>query len=235
MSENETPKKPEVEVKAELTLTKEDLVKIKYAAQEKALDEKEDGLAKELKSEREKLRKAEAAFEKVLAAGTDELPEEFAPLAAALTALGNETDGGSARSLHKLKPESTVKLTDETELEGDEDNKGPYYVSERRMIAWRPPLKEDGHERPQYIEAYHDTIRRALTDNEQRALDTVVELEERIKDLDEQLLATKKLIGKLPKMMRQAEAAVAQRVLEQTAEGKMMLEAMDGVKNLLEE
>jgi hypothetical protein len=235
MSEELTP--PNVDVKVEIILTKEDLIKKKYADQERVLDNKEDGIQKAIKEESKKRDKASATFEKVLAAGTDAMPAEFESLSTVFQALGNETDGGSSRSLHQLNPAQMVTLTDGTELQGNEDSDGEkvYYIAERRMIAYRPQLGDDSHERPQYVECYHDRVRRLLTDEERHAMDSVLELENRVKELNEELVEVKKAISQLPKLMRQAEAAVIDRILERTAEGKMMLEAVNSVQNLLEE
>jgi hypothetical protein len=220
---------PQTEIRAELTLTKEDLVRIKYAEEEDRLHKKQKALNKDKKKESEAQRKAEKAFEKILGAGTDETPAEYADLAAALETLGNETKGGSARSLIKVKEEQEIKLSNGAVLEGQEDGKGPYYISERRMLAWRPPLNEEAHQRPDYIEAYHDTVRRSLSDEEQRALDVVLEQEERVEALNKELLKVKEAISELPLMQRQAEAAIARKVLEATAAGQQMIEALGSV------
>lgn len=229
---------PQTDIKAELTLTKEDLVRIKYAEEEQRLHKKQKDLNKEKAAEQKKLQKAENAFRKVLAEGTEDIPEEFARLAESLEDLGNETKGGTARSLMKVGPDQKVTLFGGDVLEGVEEDEGPtpYYVSERRMVAWRPHLKDDDRERPQYIEAYNDTILRVLTDAEQRSLDTVVEQEERVSALKKELLKVKEAISELPLMQRQAEAAIARRVLEATAAGQEMIEALGGVEvPLLEE
>lgn len=224
---------PVTDIRAELTLTKEDLVSIKYAEEEDKLHKKQKALWDEKKKESEAQKKAEKAFEKILAAGTDEVPAEYTVLAEALEALGNETKGGSSRSLIRVRPEQEVKLSDGTQLDGDEDDKGPYYISERRMLAWRPHLKDDEHERPQYIEAYHDTIRRMLSVEESRALDVVLEQEERVEKLNKELLKVKEAISELPLMRRQAEAAIARKVLEATAAGQAMIDALGGVETPL--
>jgi hypothetical protein len=232
MSDPQTPNggfAPQTDIKAELTLTKEDLVRIKYAEQEDRLHKKQKGLNKDKKKESEAQRKAEKAFEKILGSGTDETPADFTGLAMQLEGLGNEAKGGCSRSLIKVKEEQEVKLSDGTVLEGQEDGKGPYYIAERRMLAWRPRFKDEEHERPQYIEAYHDTVRRLLSNEEQRALDVVLEQEERVEALNKELLKVKEAISELPLMQRQAEAAIARKVLEATAAGQQMIEALGSV------
>lgn len=229
MSEEKVAQAPETIIKAELTLTKEDLVRIKYAEEEQKLHTKQKGRHRDLNKERKALEKAEKAFAKILANGTDETPAPFQALAVSLEELGNETKGGCSRSLLKVKEEQEIKLSDGTVLEGQEDEKGPYYVSERRMLAWRPHLQDDEHERPQYIEAYHDTDRRVLSQEEMRALDIVIDQEDRVEAINKELLKVQEAISELPLMQRQAEAAIARRVLEQTPEGQQMIEALGSV------
>jgi len=233
----ETPVAPQTIVRSEIVLVKEDLTNAKFSEIEVALYEKDKDLRKQKEAARKERQKLEKILEKAMKVGTDVTPVALEGLEAELKKLGDETQGGCSRSLGRVAREEIVELDDGTKLEYDEDaDEGPYYISERGVVAYRRPLTDKETQRVAWTESYAKLVRRTLTLEEQAALNNITECEKLLEELTEAITEVQQEKSELPMRKRQAEAAVARRVMEATPEGQFMADAlgMEEDKPLLE-
>lgn len=214
---------PAPDVKAELTFTKEDVVKIKYAKEEKRLLARRKELEGEVKSLKTLKTSAEKKLTELLDSDTDCLPPDMVLLADALRGLGAvKIMARTVRSLHDTDKCGKVTTGEEvTMVTGVAvcENEELTYIMEEHGRSHPGFGPRATYRRPNEAEA-------ALIDN----LDENAKLTEA---REEDLFKTKEAIGSLPAFMRQLEAAMAQYVLGSTSEGRTLMQALEDVETML--
>jgi len=213
---------PAPDVKAELTFTKEDVVKIKYAKEEKRLLARRKELEGEIKSLKALQTSATKKLNELLESDTDRIPDDLMKLAEDLRELGAvKVLAQTFRHLHDTDKDGKVPtgpdLTMVTGVAVCEAENLTYIMTEGGRPE--PAFKREGYRRPNEAEA-------ALIDN----LDENAKLTEA---REEDLFKTKEAIGSLPVFMRQLEAAMAQYVLGSTSEGRTLMQALEDVETML--
>jgi len=213
---------PAPDVKSELVFTKEDVVKIKYAKEEKRLIARRKALEGEIKSLKALHASTGKKLNELLKSDTDRIPADLRKLAGDLRELGAvKVLAQTNRHLHDTDRDGKVQTGPDTTMVTGvavcEDENLTYIMTENGRPE--PAFKRKVYRRPNEAEA-------ALIDN----------LEENAKLFEareEDLFKTKEAIGSLPVFMRQLEAAMAEYVLGSTDEGRTLVQALEDVETML--
>ena len=213
---------PAPKVEAKLTFTKEDVVKIKHAREEKRLLD----AAKKLESGIKVLKTAGTDIKKklqeVLEADRDSIPSDLVRLTEALRELGAvRVVSETSRCLRDVDERGGIELGDGTRMVTG--------VAVHETVDLSYEMKDDRH----MVRVYcRNSFRRP---NETEA-PLIADLDENSKSLEareEELFGVKKAIGNLPVFLRQLEAAMAQYVLKSTDAGRTLMEAIEDVEIMM--
>jgi hypothetical protein len=218
---------PKTMASCEVTINKDDVINAKFSNVEIELYKKTKEAEKAQAKEKREKEKTEADLRKLLQVGTDVTPPVLEPLEAVYKALGEETKGGCARSLCEVSRDEVVKLSDDSELNWEDDEAPqPHYISEVGFVLYRRPLSDEDTHRASWTKPYERPTYRALSAAEQAELDKILGHEKRIGELMEELRVFARQKSELPMRKRMAAAAMVNEIVKATAEGQAMADAI---------
>jgi predicted nucleic acid-binding Zn-ribbon protein len=226
----ETPE-PAVNTTVKFELTKEDLVNIKHAELEEKLNNKLAEAEKQLREAQRTHERAKDELTAILESGIQGIPDRIKDLVDAVKALGNDVRNDSSVTLTTVDCGSSVTLSNGHTLQGpaSADDHEVAFVRERHVVNWsRCSDSSHGSEG-----MHRDTVARVMTEREAEAREKVLDAEKAVTKTQGEILAIKQEIANLPALVRQARAAMARTVLERTADGRELMESVNGVNSRL--
>lgn len=216
------------DVKAQLTFTKEDVVKIKYAKEELRLIELSKALQNEVKQLKEQGGTLKKKIDGLLEQDERCGPADLGPFADILRKLGAvEIVAKTERSLHDAEVEGEVEVEPKVKVIVG------IAISELQTLNYR--MDDERHAAGDYRfhEAYRKLTHRRPNAAEEQVIAALDKNSNLISARTDDLYKTKEAIGSLPVFMRQLEAAMASYVLASTSEGRTLMQAVEDVESLL--